>query len=85
MQNPYAPLSTDSWNQTLRKSQIFYGSFARKKIRTQQDGSFQDQIGGIYAEWKKGADIRLQDVVTLKLYTDFDQLQFSLVMFRLTK
>ena len=78
--NPYAPLSVDSWNQTLRKSQLFNASFARKKIRAPQNGRFEDQIADITKQWKKGQDLGLQDIVTLKLYTDFDLLQYSLVL-----
>ena len=80
LQNEYAPLSIDSWNQTLRKSQLFNASFARKKIRAPQKGRFEDQIAKIKKEWKKGQDLGLQDIVTLKLYTDFDLLQYSLVL-----
>ena len=80
LDNPYAPLSNDSWNQTLRKSQLFHNSFARKKIRAPQNGLFDDQIAGVKEEWKKGKDLKLQDIVTLKLYTDFDLLQYSLVL-----
>ena len=79
LNNPFAPLSTESWNQTLRKAQLFHASFARKKIRAPQKGRFEDQIAGIKKEWKKGQDLGLQDIVTLKLYTDFDPLQYSLV------
>ena len=31
-------------------------------------------------KWKNGQDLGLQDIVTLKLYTDFDLLQYSLVL-----
>ena len=75
MQNPYCPLSADSWNQTLRKSQIFHDTFARKKIRAPRKSFFEDQIAGIRDEWEKGEMISLEEIVTLKLYTDFDVLQ----------
>ena len=49
--NPYQTVSTDNWNQTLRKSKAFYESWARKKIRTRYKGYFDDKITGQHHEW----------------------------------
>ena len=76
--NPYAPLSTDSWNQTLRKSKLFHQSWARKSIRTKYESHFEDQITGNIGQWIKGEDLSMQETVTLKLYTDFDDLQWAM-------
>ena len=78
MHNRYAPLSKDNWNQTLRKSKLFHQSWARRSIRTKYDGYFDDQITGNKSEWIKGEDVSMQNVVTLKLYTDFDDLQWAM-------
>eukprot|EP01084_Bolivina_argentea_P048306 89017_1 len=78
LHNQYAALSKDNWNETLRKSQIFYNSFARKRISTRYDGKFDDQLTQQRATWKKGEAISMAEIVTLKLYTDFDKLQFEL-------
>eukprot|EP01084_Bolivina_argentea_P297702 512922_1 len=74
----YAPLSKENWNETLRKSEIFYKSWVAQKIRTKQKGSYNDQVTGQKAEWKKDQRITMAEIVTLKLYTDFDKLQFEL-------
>ena len=39
---------------------------------------FDDQITGNSAEWQKGAEPTVQNLVTLKLYTDFDDLQWEM-------
>ena len=76
--NRYAPLSKDSWNQTLRKSKLFHQSWDGKSVRTKYDGHFDDQITGNIDEWTKGEELTMQNVVTLKLYTDFDELQWAM-------
>merc|ERR1711933_389058 len=78
LHNDYHRLSRDNWNQTLRKSKVFYNSWARQKIRTKYDGYFDDKVTAQRAKWKSGVEIALQEVLTLKLYTDFDKLQFAL-------
>jgi len=78
LNNPYTPISADNWNQTLRKAKIFYNSFTRRSIRTQSDGFYEDMLLKHREDWVKGEDCTLQDVVVLKLYTDFDDLQFEL-------
>ena len=78
LNNSFHALSNDNWNQTLRKSKVFYQSWARHKIRTVYAGSYSDMIVGKTETWNKGEDITLQEIVTLKLYTDFDKLQFEL-------
>eukprot|EP01084_Bolivina_argentea_P249103 416875_1 len=76
--NRYHPLTKDNWNQTLRKSKIFHQSWARQKIRTMCNGYFDDRVTGEFVQWKQGAEVTLQEIVILKLYTDFDKLQFAL-------
>eukprot|EP01084_Bolivina_argentea_P297706 512933_1 len=78
MQNKCHPLTTDNWNQTLRKSQIFLGSWAGQRVSTQFKGYYDDQITQHSAKWIQGENIKLPDILTLKLYTDFDKLQFEL-------
>ncbi len=78
LQNPYYPLSTDSWNQTVRKSKVFFQSYARKQITTCYDGIYDDKIAQQITEWKKDDVISLPEITTFKLYTDFDKLQYEL-------
>ena len=78
LNNNFHALSNDNWNQTLRKSKVFYQSWARHKIRTIYEGRYNDQISGKNIKWDAGTDVTLQEIVTLKLYTDFDKLQFEL-------
>eukprot|EP01084_Bolivina_argentea_P297705 512929_1 len=74
----YKPVSKENWNETLRKSEIFYKSWVGQKIRTTSAGSYNDQITGQTAKWGKDKRISLPEIITLKLYTDFDKLQFEL-------
>eukprot|EP01084_Bolivina_argentea_P020606 38314_1 len=76
--NSYNQASADNWNQTLRKSKIFYQSFARKKINTLYPGSFDDDVTDTHITWIKGEEIAMKEIVMLKLYTDFDKLQHEL-------
>eukprot|EP01083_Nonionella_stella_P189256 699481_1 len=79
LRNIYNQLSVDNWNQTIRKSEQFNRSFfARSRIKTKSKGKFEDQIFGVWSQWRHGDDIDLGEIVTLKLYTDFDKLQFQL-------
>ena len=48
-------------------------------MMTQHDGFFEDQIANFRDQWTKDQVVKLKDILTLKLYTDFDQLQYSLV------
>ena len=66
--NAYDPLSKDNWNQTLRKAGIFHSSWTRNKIRTTHGGYFDDQISGHHESWKKGVDISVQEIISLKMY-----------------
>eukprot|EP01083_Nonionella_stella_P091885 256969_1 len=76
--NDYCKLSIDAWNQTLRKSEIFDKSWAGRQIRTKYRSFFEDNIGGHFEKWESGVRITIKEIVTLKLYTDFDKLQFQL-------
>eukprot|EP01084_Bolivina_argentea_P288190 494619_1 len=78
LHNPYEPLSQDSWNQTISKSKVFERSWASKKIRSQCKGFYDDRVTGHYEQWREDKEIDIESIVTLKLYTDFDKLQFAL-------
>ena len=54
---------------------MYSESWAKQKIRTKYDGYFDDQVIGKRVEWNTGKEVSLQEVVVLKLYTDFDRLQ----------
>merc|ERR1719242_2659451 len=56
----------------------FFQSWAKQRMRTKYDGYYDDQITGHREEWKRGVEIDMEEIVTLKLYTDFDKLQFAL-------
>eukprot|EP01083_Nonionella_stella_P116806 347424_1 len=76
--NSYRPLPVDSWNATIRKTDTFWKSFARKKIITPQNGSYEDQICRQRAQWNSGQNITKKEIIIMKLYTDYDRLQFAL-------
>eukprot|EP01084_Bolivina_argentea_P145155 254494_1 len=76
--NTFENMSSDNWNQTLRKSKVFYTSWARHKIRTLYAGYYRDYISETYISWKSGIEIGMEEIVMIKLYTDFDKLQFEL-------
>ena len=78
MQNSFCKASKDNWNQTLRKAKILYQSFAKQRIRTLYAGSYTDEVTDINESWEKGVEMTMQEIVTLKLYTDFDKLQYEL-------
>eukprot|EP01083_Nonionella_stella_P153690 494159_1 len=78
LHNSYYVASTDNWNQTFRKSKLFYKSFGRQRIRTLSAGSFHDEVSDKHFVWKENEAITLSEVITLKLYTDFDKLQHEL-------
>ena len=62
----------------MRKAKAFYNSWNKARIRSNYDGVYDDQISGHQVRWSSGEEINLQEVVILKLYTDFDKLQFEL-------
>eukprot|EP01084_Bolivina_argentea_P297699 512918_1 len=78
LNNSYYCLSKDNWNQTLRKSTVFFKSFAKQRIKTIYNGKYDDKITCKITKWKKGETIDMPEIVTLKLYTDFDKLQYEL-------
>ena len=78
LNNTFHVISKDNWNQTLRKSKAFLESWARSKIRTVYPGSYNDEITKTNRSWDKGEELSLSEIVALKLYTDFDKLQFEL-------
>eukprot|EP01084_Bolivina_argentea_P098346 176749_1 len=78
LNNEYQQLSEDNWNQTLRKAQLFHDCWTRNRIYTKYKGYYYDQVYGNKEEWNKGKLIEFKEIVTLKLYTDFDKLQFEL-------
>lgn len=76
--NNFKNVLADSWNQTLRKSKIFYQSWASKKIRTTVNGHYIDKIINNKHTWKIDEKITEKELVVFKLYTDYDKLQFEL-------
>ena len=49
-----------------------------QKIRTKQDGNYKDQVLELVSSWQKGETPTIKEIVILKLYTDWDELQFEL-------
>lgn len=78
LHNKYICMGIDAWNQTVRKSKAFKESFASGYVRTKTESRYEDQFCNKIVEWKKGESIQLPEIITLKLYTDFDKLQFEL-------
>lgn len=78
LQNDFHRITNDNWNQTLRKAKAFHQSWAGKRIRTRTAGQYEDTVTEMNVIWDKDQAITLKEVLTLKLYTDFDQLQFEL-------
>ena len=72
MNNQYCQTSIDNWNQALRKSKIFFQSFAKRRIRTLYASSYIDEVTGIEHSWEKGVEISLQEIVLFKLYHGWD-------------
>ena len=65
LQNKYYRLSIDNWNQTLRKSKAFFQSFARKQIRSSQNGKYIDFITGNITRWKANVQIKRREILTV--------------------
>eukprot|EP01083_Nonionella_stella_P045282 121671_1 len=78
LNNTYCKLSIKSWNSTLRSGEIFLKSCAGRQIRTKYRSFFEDNIAGHFEKWEPGERITTKEIVTLKLYTNFDKLQFQL-------
>eukprot|EP01083_Nonionella_stella_P264030 896175_1 len=78
LRNPFHSLSIDSWNQALRQSQKFKQTFECRRIQTQQDGKYTDQIFGHNESWKSRESPSVKELVVLKLYTDWADLQVEL-------
>eukprot|EP01083_Nonionella_stella_P299389 1016623_1 len=78
LHNSYNRLAIDSWNQTLRKTDTFFKSFARKKIITPQSGYYEDLICRQTAKWESSQGISKKEIIIMKLYTDYDTLQGAL-------
>eukprot|EP01083_Nonionella_stella_P271885 921757_1 len=78
LQNEYYAISIVSWNATFRKAKIFRDSWASRKIKTQTQSYFNDQLTGYKESWKAQQTICHKEIVTLKLYTDFERLQIEL-------
>ena len=76
--NEFQSISKADWNHTFVKSNVFNKSWAKRRIKTSKKGFFDDQITEQKEEWNRDTAIGLGEIVTLKLYTDFDGLQFEL-------
>ena len=78
MGNSFHQITSENWNQTLRKAKVFHQSWSGKKIRTLTGDRYVDPISNVNILWDKGEKITLKEILTLKLFTDFDQLQHEL-------
>ena len=78
LNNDYHELSIDNWNSTLLKATEFKKTFECEKLRTKQSGCYQDHVFGYDARWKKCETPSIKEIMVLKLYTDWDLLQFEL-------
>eukprot|EP01084_Bolivina_argentea_P217111 368698_1 len=76
--NEYCPLSMNNWNQTLRKSNIFMTSYAGINLKALSDGKYEDKISQQIIKWDKGNSINMQEVVCIKVWTDFGKLRSEL-------
>ena len=78
--NSYYCLTVENWNQTLRKIKDFTKTWDSKKIRTQRNGYYGDMILGISHQWERGIIPMDTEIMALKLYTDWSDLQYQLKM-----
>ena len=78
LNNRFHTISFKDWNQTLRTQILFSKSWAAKRIITTERGSYEDVLTDTIISWEKGETIMIKELVTLKLYIDFDELQFEL-------
>eukprot|EP01083_Nonionella_stella_P001119 3241_1 len=78
LDNSFYTISKDLWNNTFLRCRLFYQSFARQRVHTLSAGSYRDEISNMHSVWDEKECIQLQEVMTLKLYTDFDKLQHEL-------
>merc|ERR1719242_595219 len=74
----YCKESIENWNSTLRKSTDFNKTWCCKKIRTQHNGYYDDMLLGNHDTWDRNESPDTKEVMTLKLYTDWSDLQFEL-------
>eukprot|EP01084_Bolivina_argentea_P047238 87028_1 len=77
--NDFYTLTQDAWNQILRRSSIFFRSFARMRIKTKSNGHYHDQISGKIVNWKKDTHINMRELVIIKLFDDTDKLAHELL------
>eukprot|EP01084_Bolivina_argentea_P026282 48850_1 len=78
LNNSFYKLSMDSWTQTVIKAREFKKTLAAQRIRTQYDGNFNDYVLGHKSCWKSGETLTIKEIMVIKLYTDWDDLQREL-------
>ena len=67
LNNDYHSITSENWNQTLRKAKGYYQSWAGARIRALYDGEYQDQITNLVHTWKRNEKIGLDEIVALKV------------------
>ena len=65
-------ITVKDYNRTRLKSKLFTDAWVGKRIRTRTNGEYNGLT------WKKNEVIDFVEVLALKLYTDFEKLQFEL-------
>ena len=70
--NDYYRISKEDWRRTRYSSKLYVDSWNGNRLRTKRD----DVYNGY--KWKKGQRIGLLHVMSIALYTDFEELQLEL-------
>ena len=78
LDNVYKQLSIENWNKTLTEVTQFKKSFAVQRMRTQSNGTYHDDAMGLEETWKRGEVPSMKELIVIKLYTDWDELQSEL-------
>eukprot|EP01084_Bolivina_argentea_P010557 19673_1 len=79
LQNRHHSLNKDEWNRILRKSKLLFRIKSIKdKMFTQYPGYYVDNITNYTEHWKRDIHVDMKEIVILKLYTDYDELQAAL-------
>eukprot|EP01084_Bolivina_argentea_P170871 296060_1 len=78
LRNDYCVITIQDWNQLLRKAHSLSRSPLCKQWVSLYNGKFEDQITKHSISWGRNEQIEMKEIVHVKLYTDFDRLQFEL-------
>ena len=76
LNNPYYKLSMLEWNELYFKCEQISKTWIRKKIKAKD--KYSGMIGINKLKIKKGDTISIEFMMAIKLYTDYDKLQFEL-------